>query len=370
MFLELLRKEFRLIINTPMLLWMNTLYPIIVVGILPFATTMEVKSLKTIVIDQDRSELSEHLRDCFLQSSYFVPYGEELAEGEAVEATTLIEEGLADVVITITQGFEKQLMRGQEAAMLVVVNSINASKGAAGQAYAQLVVKGFEAELAEQASPQSHPTQLDFRQKVLFNPEANYQLFVVPGILALLVTLVSIIMPAIGMVQEKEYGTIEQLNVTPLNPTQLLLSKAIPYWIILLVLMPLLLLITRVLFNLHTQGSFLGVMLLTLLNAIAFTGVGFFLASFASRMQQLMFMSIFVLINVLLLGGIFTPVGGMPEWAQFVAKLLPNYYYTRDLRSIILRGSGIADIGEGLLVLLGFAVFFSLLARFSYRKRT
>lgn len=371
MFGQLLRKEFVLIGNTPMLFWMNTLYPIIILGILPFATTMDVNSLKTIIIDEDHSTISRQLSQKFFQSGYFLSAEEEYPAGTISfeEAFELVKNGKADVIVTLPRGFEKSLFSSSQAKMSVVVNSINASKGAAAQAYSQLIVADFQKEWIEQLDPTKAKASLEFRQKTLFNPSRNYKHFVIPGMIGILVTLISIIMPAIGVVQEKEFGTIEQLNVTPVKPSYILLSKSLPYWIIVALLMPILVLMTGVLYGMWPKGSFFAIEVISLLNAVAFTGLGLIVANFSSRLQQLMFMEIFLMINVLLMGGVFTPVSGMPQWAQFIAKLLPNYYYTRDMRSIYLRGSGLCDVTEGIIYVATFAIIVLLIARFTYRKR-
>lgn len=371
MFGQLLRKEFLLIGNTPMLFWMNTLYPIFILCVLPFATNMDINSIQTIVIDQDCSAASQELCQKFFQSGYFLSVKDDEAGGTISyqEAFELVKKGKVDVIVTLPKGFEQALYSGEKADMSVVVNSINASKGAAAQAYSQLIVGEYQKELVEKMDPRRTKDPIEFCQKTLFNSNRNYKYFVIPGMIGILVTLISIIMPAVGVVQEKEFGTIEQLNVTPVKPTLILLSKALPYWIIIVLLMPILVLMTGVLYGLWPQGSFLAIEVISLLNAISFTGLGLIVANFSSRLQQLMFMVIFLMINVLLLGGVFTPVSGMPVWAQFIAKLLPNYYYTRDLRSIYLRGSALCDVTQGMLYMMLFSIVMLLLSRLTYHKR-
>lgn len=373
MFLQLLRKEFLLIANTPLLFWMNTLYPIIVIGVLPFATTMEVDSLKTIIIDQDQSEISRELTEKFFQAGYFIPI-KDLETSRPLsfeEAFKWVKRRKADVVITIPYGFEKAIYNEKEANISIVANSINATKGATAQAYSQYLIADYQRELVEKKVASSNPTNnIEFRQKTLFNPLQNYKYFVIPGMISILITLISITMPSISIVQEKEFGTIEQLNVTPINPTLILLSKALPYWLLIMLIMPILLLLIGLLYGLWSFGAILPIVVISILDAIAFTSIGFIIANYSSRMQQLMFMIIFFLINVLLLGGVFTPVAGMPIWARTLAKILPNYYYTRELRTLFLRGGGFNEVAEGLIILALYAIVLSLVARLSYNKRS
>ncbi len=369
MFGQLLRKEFILIANTPMLFVMNTLYPIIIIGILPFATTMDIKSLNTIIIDQDRSSTSSELQQKFFQTGYFLPVDNAESILTFNQAYDLIEAGKADVVITFPKDFERNIINGNGSDLQLVVNSINATKGAMASAYSQQIVMLYQQQILAKFNPNSSSFGVSFHQKTLFNPNKNYKQFIVPGMITILVTLLAITMPAIGIVQEKEYGTIEQLNVTPVKPYQVLLSKALPYWIIIAGIMPILIVMGGLLYGLWPKGSFLGIEITSLLNAISFTGIGLIIANYSSRLQQLMFMIIFVLINVLLLGGIFTPVTGMPLWAQIIAKGLPIYYYVIDMRALFLRGSGLADIWQDVLILAGVALLLSVIALVTYRKR-
>lgn len=369
MFWQLLRKEFLLIKNTPMLLWMNTLYPFVIIGILPFASTMDVKSLKTLILDEDRSELSLQLKERFLQSGYFKSINDVKGDLSFEEAYHLMEKGKADVIITLPNGFEKEIIEGNSGDISLIVNSINASKGTAAQTYSGLIVSDFQKDFSEKMDPTGATLSPDLRFKTLFNPQRDYLIFVLVGLMANVVILFSIVMPAIGLVQEKEFGTIEQINVTPVSPSLLLLSKALPYWIIMLVLMPLMLWISGIFYGAWFKGSFLTLMLITLLISIAFSGISLIIANFSSRMQQFMFMVILVMISVLFLGGVFMPVEGMPSWAQVIAKLLPNYYYIRDIRVLYLRGGGFADIWPGILITFLQAVLFAVLARVTYQKR-
>lgn len=355
-------------VNTPLVLWMNTLYPIIVLVLLPFATTMDINSLNTIIIDQDHSRIASELQERFTQSGYFIP----IAKGEAIsddDAYKMVEEGKADVIITIPQGLEKGLLLGESKDISVVVDALNATKGALASAYTQLIVTEFRQTLTEQKEPNT-TNPVEFRQKTLFNPNANYRSFVIPGLIAIVVSITTLIMPAVSLVQEKESGTIEQLNVTPIKSYMVLLSKALPYWILVVIMMPLYILLVGLIYGLWPHGSFWAMEISTLLVGISFTSVGLIIANYSSRLQQLMLMVIFVMIVMLLMSGVFTPVAGMPEWARVLSHTLPLFYYANDTRTIFLRGGGILDVSYGLIVLSLFSAALSALAFITYRKRS
>lgn len=367
---HLLRKEFKLFIHTPLLLWMNTLYPIVILGLLPFATTMEIKHLNTVIINQDGSQMSKDLAESFYQSGYFEPVKDGPTVTTFPQAMQLMHQGKADIIVTIPKNFERDITDGQKTNVAIAVDAVNASKGTLGNAYAQLVVKQYKEELAHRQNPE-YRQPVEFRQqKTLYNPELDYHAYVIPGLMAVVISFFSMIMPAISLVQEKEYGTIEQLNVTPVKPHLVLLSKAIPYWILLSVLTPIMVYLVDIIYGVHIRGSIWAIELNTLLITIAFSGLGLTFANYSSRLQQLMFVLIFVIIVLLLMSGIFLPIGGMPLWARVLAHVMPLYYYVVDLRSLFLRGASILDVQTSMLVLSGFAVIFWTCALISYSKRS
>lgn len=365
---ELLRKEILLFLRTPLMLGMNLMYPLVILLVLPWATNMDIDSLNTLVIDQDGSSLSQELTNRFVGSGYFVAY-EKVVCPTQEEQYALMESGEIDVILSIPKGTELGIMQGESQKVEIVVNAINATKGALAQAYSQYIVAEYVKELASSGASTLSAEPIETSSASLFNPQHSYKSFVIPGLITIIICLTALVMPAVGLVQEKEFGTIEQLNVTPVKGWMVVVSKSVLYWVINVLSMPLYILLVGVIFGLWPAGSFWGILLATLLFSITFSGVGLIIANFSSRLQQMMFSVIFVNMISMLMSGLFTPVSGMPAWARGIAYAMPLTYYIDAIRSFFLRGSSIGDMWLHLVILTGFAILLYGVALLSYRKR-
>ncbi len=365
---HLLRKEFLLIAKTPMLFWMNTLYPIVLLCVVPFATSMDIKSLKTVILDDDRSSLSKELSAHFYQSGYFTPAEPDEGISSAEKAQEMIDKGKTDVIIEIVAGFEKNILTDNTADVLLKVNAVNATKGKLSNIYVDQIINNYKEELSQKFQPQQRKA-IDFVYQTLYNPNSDYMPFVLPGLIAIVICMTAMVMPAISLVQEKELGTITQLNATPVKGYMVMLSKAFPYWIIIAVLMPFNILLVGIIHHVWPNGSIWAIEVYSILLGIAFSHMSLVLANYSSRLQQLMFMIIFFMFIILLMTGIFTPVEGMPIWGQLIAKSSPLYYYTSDIRTLYLRRGGFCDVWQGMIIVGVFAVGFALWALLSYRKQ-
>lgn len=366
----LLGKEFKLLWRTPLLRYMNIFYPIVILLMLPWATNMDINSLKTIILDEDHSTLSEELSRHFTRSGYFITNESVASYSQAQEA---MYANRADVIITIPKGFEKALYRSEQTDISVVVNAINATKGALADSYSGQIVSSFVRNFREQlligTVEEQFVNPVHFSEVSLYNPSHNYRSFVIPGLITMIFTLTALIMPAVGLVQEKEFGTIEQLNVTPVKGYQVILSKSIPYWCVNMVMVPVSILLVGLVYNIWPSGSIPGILLATLLFSIGQTGLGLLLGNYSDRLQQLMFSAIFLMMISLLMSGLFTPIGGMPLWAKCVAYAQPLTYFIRDMRSLFLRGSSIADLWRDYVILSAFAVGLFSVGFLTYHKR-
>lgn len=366
----LLQKEFRQIFRDPSILRMILIMPVIQLMVLPWAADYEVKNIKLAVTDQDHSEYSRQLINKITASGYFI-----LTDYSASYAGALqqIEKDEADVVLQIPAKFEKDLVKQNEASLFLAINAINGVKANLGGAYLRTIIQDYNRQVRTEwiQFPRFSPeTQIELTSSNWFNPLMNYKYFMVPGILVILLTLVGTNLASVNIVREKEIGTIEQINVTPIKKYHFILGKLIPFWILGLAVLTIGLLISRLAYGIIPAGSFLTIYVFAALYLFAVLGLGLLLSTYSVNQQQAMLLSFFLMMIFILLGGLYTSIDSMPEWAKWITRFNPVSYFIDVMRMVILKGSGLADIKHHLLVMTGFAVVFNGWAVLSYRKRS
>ncbi|MFN8251687.1 MAG: ABC transporter permease [Ferruginibacter sp.] len=366
----LLQKEFRQIFRDPSILRIILVMPVIQLLILPMAADYEIKNIKLAVTDQDRSEYSRQLINKITASGYFIltQYS-----GSYNDALGQIEQDNADVVLQLPKNFEKDLVKMNEASLFLSVNAINGVKANLGAAYIRSIIQDYNRQVRTEwvQLPRFSPeTQIEVTSSNWFNPLMNYKYFMVPGILVLLLTMVGTNLTAVNIVREKEIGTIEQINVTPVKKYHFILGKLIPFWLMGMVVLTLGLIIARLAYGIIPAGSFITIYVFAALYLLAVLGLGLLLSTYSSNQQQAMLLSFFLLMIFILLGGLYTSIDSMPEWAKWITRFNPVSYFIEVMRMVVLRGSGLADIKHQILVMTGFAIVFNGWAVLSYRKRS
>jgi ABC-2 type transport system permease protein len=354
----LLEKEFKQIRRDRFLPKIIFIVPVLQLLLLPFAADFEMRNINLGVIDRDHSTLSVRLVEKALSSGYFrlTSVADRYSEGLAA-----IESNEADILLEIPAGFERSLQRGEQAQIMIAANAINGTKGGLGTSYLGAIIRDFNSGGNDTGAVTA---------TYLFNPHLNYKSFMVPGIMVFLLTLIGGFLSALNIVSEKEKGTIEQINVTPVPKALFLLSKLIPFWIIGFILLTMGVLIAWILYGLTPVGSLGLIYLFSAVYLIAFTGLGLAISSIASNLQQAMFTAFFFLIIFALMGGLFTPVGSMPEWAQRITLLNPMCYMVEVMRMIYLKGSALSDLWQHFAVICLFAAAFNAIAITGYRKNS
>ena len=358
----LLEKEFKQIKRDSFLPRIIFLVPLMQLIILPFAANFEMKNINLSIVDNDHSVVSQQLVDKVLSSGYF-----RLSDVSAQydEALATIEDNTSDIILEIPVDFEKQLGKEGQAEVLIATNAVNGTKGGIGSSYLSSIIQNFNSEKG--FGPDRE--QIGILSSNLFNPHLDYKNYMVPAILAFLMTIIGGFLSALNVVSEKEKGTIEQINVTPVPKSVFLLSKLIPFWVIGLVLLTIGIFIAWLVYGLLPVGNAGIIYLFAAVYLIAFTGFGLAISSVSSTQQQAMFTAFFFFIIFILLSGLFTPISSMPEWAQKLTLFNPLRYFVEVMRMVYMKGSTLADLSVHFIIISFFAVFFNVLALVSYRKK-
>lgn len=359
----LIEKEFKLIARNKFLPRLIIIMPVVMMIILPFAADSEVRNINLSVVDADRTTVSAQLVEKISSSEYF-----DLVEYSSSYNAALdgVESGQTDIILEIPENFARDLVDKLAPNIHVSANAVNATKAAMGSNYINSILQSFVVETMPLAI---EPPQITVETQNRFNPMLNYKFFMVPALMVMLLTVMCSFLPAVNIVGEKESGTIEQMNVTPVGRITFILSKVIPYLIIGFLVLTISFGVAYLLYGLVPVGSVLTIYAGAFLFILTILGLGLLVSNFSSTLQQSMFVMFFFLIIMLLLSGLLTPVESMPSWAQNITVCNPLTYFIRIMRGVYLKGSTIADIDDELYVLAGFAVFINTWAVTSYHKR-
>lgn len=365
----LLQKEFRQIFRNKAIIRMIVALPIIQLLIMPLAANYEVKNINISVVDHDRSPASKKLLDKVIASGYFKLNDFSNSFDESFKE---FQKDKSDIVLEIPKNFEKNLVKENESSLFVAVNAINGIKASVGNAYLSRIILNFNREIQVKEMPVSSlppaPT-IETTSTNWFNPTLSYPEFMVPGILVLLVTMVGAYMCALNIVKEKEVGTIEQINVTPIKKYHFILGKLIPFWIIGIVVFTIGLFgVARIVYGIVSVGSLFVLYSYLSIFLIALLGIGLIISTYSNTQQQAMSLAFFFMMIFILMGGLFTSIDSMPEWAQWIASVNPVTYFIDVVRKVVLKGSGFSDIKPQFYVMIGMAIFFNTWAIINYKK--
>jgi ABC-2 type transport system permease protein len=366
----LLQKEFRQIFRNPAIIKIIFIMPVMQLLLLPWAADYEIKDIRITVVDNDHSEYSRQMIDRITASGYFLLQNYAASYRHALQD---VESGESDLILEIPPAFEKTLIKESEVQLFVAVNAINGSRASLGGAYLQSIIREYNQELRMHwiQLPRFDP-ELNIKIVPLnwFNPLLDYKIFMVPGILVVLVTMVGSFLAALNIVREKEIGTIEQINVTPIKKYQFILGKLIPFWVLGLVILSLGLLVGRIAYGIVPVGSLITIYVFAAIYMLAVLGLGLLVSTYAGNQQQAMLVSFFMMMIFILMGGLYTSIDSMPYWAQVITRFNPITYFIEVMRMVVLKGSGLADIIPQILTMLLFAVVLNTLAILNYRKRS
>jgi ABC-2 type transport system permease protein len=364
----LLRKEFRQIFRDKSIVALICIMPVIQLIVMPLAADYEVRNINLAVVDNDKSPYSQKLISKVIASGYFRLQG---YNDSFNEAFTLIESDEADLILEIPHGFERNLIREDKQKLFVAVNAINGTKANLGGSYLNSIIGSFNADIRMQLVQQPRFSQFPMIEVVAsnwFNPVLNYKLFIVPGILAILVTMVGGFLSALNIVKEKEIGTIEQINVTPIKKHIFILGKLIPFWVLANIVFTIGLLLARFIYGIVPIGSLLVLYVFISIYLLTVLGFGLLVSTYCDTQQQAMFIMFFFMMLFILLGGLFTSIDSMPDWAKLITRFNPVRYMIEVMRMVILKGSGFMDVLPHLAAVSAMAVILNGWAIMNYKK--
>ncbi len=340
------------------------MFPVMVMCVLPWVMDMEVDNINAVVVDKDRSTLSERLVHRIEASSHFVFKGMRPGYGSAIVD---VEKGDADLIVEIPLHYEKDVVRGQMPQILVAANAVNGTKGAMGASYISSII----ADNLSSFLPASRKGggEVKFSELYLYNSHLDYKIFMIPALMSILMMMMCGFLPALNIVSEKEAGTIEQINVTPVSKSAFIFSKLIPYWCIGLLILTVCFLLSWLVYGIVPRGNIMLLYLTSILLALIFSGLGLIISNYSDTMQQAIFVIWFFVVCMMLLSGLFTPISSMPDWAQVMTHFIPVRYYIDAMRTVFVRGGTFTDISPQLAALAVFALIADVWAVLSYRKK-
>lgn len=365
----LLEKEFKQILRNKFLIRVIIFLPLIALSLLPMVANFEIKNNNLAVIDNDHSPSSSLLIRKIVSSGHFHLVSVRQNYNDALND---IEQDRADVILEIPASFEKSLMTTYTAQVNVTANAVNAVKGALGSGYLMQIIHNFSNDLRSRFMAGNSKIQtpaFEIVPRYDFNPHLEYKFSMIPAIIMMILGMMSGFLPALNIVGEKEKGTIEQMNVTPVGRFPVILSKLIPYWVIGFIVLTICFIVVWIIYGMVSVGGYLEIYLFATVFVLAFSGLGLIISNYANTIQQAMYLMFFFVINFIFLSGLYTPISSTPEWIQTMSLFSPLRYMIEALRSIYLKGSHIGDLWTQFVALIGFAVFFNLWAIFSYRKK-
>ena len=343
----LIQKEFLQIRRNAFLPRLIVAFPIVIMCVMPWVMQMEVKNIVVDVVDIDRSVESQRLVGQIAASNYFIFGGQKSTYAEAMKD---IEKGRADVILEIRDG-----------KYFIAANAVNGTKGSMGSAYLSQIV-GNAAANSSLFTPHSSLT--------LYNKGQNYKLFMIPALFAIVMMLMTGFLPTLNIVGEKEAGTIEQINVTPVSKWAFILAKLIPYWLIALFVITVCLLLAWLVYGLTPAGPLWLIYVLAMLLALFFSSFGLIISNYSDTMQQAMFVMWFFVVTLMLLSGLFTPTRSMPQWAYMTTYINPMHYFIDAIRTVFIRGGGFQNIAHQLFALLAIGILMAAWAVQSYKKNS
>jgi|SRR5690554_813695 len=365
-------KEFQQFKRDPKMFGINLIAPVIQLIFLGYAANLDVEEVKTIVFDMDKTSESREFVNYFTGSGYFnvIEYASNYDDVEKK-----LNNGEAILALVIPNKFEQKINRRETASVQAIFEGSDGNKASITAGYVQTIVMNYSQDIVtkfanltgRKISPVSN---LSAEIRVWFNPTMKTRNFMVPGIVGLLVSIVTLVLTSLAIVKEKEIGTMEQISVTPIRPYQLIAGKLIPFTILGLISVVIVLIAMRLIFNIPVKGSSTFLLLSSLLYVLSTLGLGLFISTISKTQQQAMMIAIFaVMMPMIFLSGFAFPIENMPEIIQKISYIIPLRYFITIIRGVILKGLGFSDLWLEALILFLMGALILFLSSLRFRKR-
>jgi ABC-2 type transport system permease protein len=368
--LFIIQKEFRQIFRNKAMLPIIFVLPFVQLLILSNAASFEVKNIKFSYVDNDHSATSRELVSKFKSSDYFIIVDEFSSKKEA---NLQMQKGNLDVILEIPNHFERNLLTDKTSMLSVSINAIDGAAAGVENVYISQIIASYNQKIQSElyqynegsfVQPQSIITIPSF----WFNNTLNYKTLMVPGILVLLVTMLTLFLSAMNIVREKEIGTLEQINVTPIKKHQFIIGKLFPFWVLGLLILTVGLTIAVLVFQIPIIGNVGLIYLFTSVYLLVILGIGLFISNYTETQQQAMFIAWFFTVIFILMSGLFTPIESMPNWAQQITLFNPIRYFVEIIRMVMLKGATFSDISTPFFIICFYAFVINGFAVWSYKK--
>lgn len=370
----LLEKEFKQFVRTPIFVGLTLIYPAAIMLVIPWIVRMDIKNISVVVVDNDRSSASSDFVSAVGSSGYFVLDG---LASDYDEALRKVELSQTDAVIVIPDGFEKGLMFEGGAPVQVSINAVNETRGTLGASYLGSICATFTADYfgmhplgGASSYMQGMMPDIEVSVQNRYNPMMDYKWFMIPGLFVIILVMLCGFLPALNIVGEKEKGTIEQINITPVSKSAFILSKMIPYWIMGTGVLVLSMVLAYLVYGLAPMGSLWVIAVFSVIFIFAVSCFGLVVSNYSNNTQQAMLVMFFFILVFLLISGLLTPIESMPDWTQVITYANPLRYYIEVMRGVYLKGAGFADLMPQFWALLSFAAGLGVWAVLSYRKQS
>ena len=368
--LFIIQKEFKQIFRNKAMLPLLFVMPFIQLLILSNAASFEVKNIAFSYIDHDHSAASRALISQFEASPYFKIIAQYPSKKEA---NIEMQKGNVSVILEIPIHFERDLLTEKNSILPISIDAIDGAAAGVENVYVSQIIGNYNQKIQTQLSQYKEGNRIQ-PQNILaipsfwYNKTLNYKTFMVPGILVLLVTMLTLFLSSMNIVREKELGTLEQINVSPIKKYQFIIGKLFPFWIIGLFILTIGLVIAKIVFQVPMLGNIGLIYLFTSIYLLVILGIGLFISNYTETQQQAMFIAWFFIVIFILMSGLFTPIESMPDWAQTITLFNPIRYFVEIIRMVLLKGAHFSDIKLQFLIITIYAICLNAIAILSYKK--
>jgi ABC-2 type transport system permease protein len=369
---HLINKELRQVTRDPNMLRVIFVVPMIQLLVLGYAITTDIKNLNILICDFDGSAISRDLIERFSHTEYFAQVTEDCKAGD-IERHLFA--GKAIIALIIPKNFGQDLETRRQPEIQILLDGQNSNTAAVALGYCNRILLQFMQDTLRNAASRQPVIARSVKMitpvsRAWYNPELKSVYYMIPGIISILLTIITMLLTSLAIVKEKEIGTLEQLMVTPLTSIQIIAGKTIPFAILGFIEMSVAMTFGVLWFKVPIVGSLPVLALLSATFILTSLGLGIFISTIVNTQQQALFLSWFFLVSFILLSGFFYPIENMPVWVRVITYGNPLRYFIEILRELFLKGAGLALLWPELCCLLGMGASIFTLAALRFHKRS